>query len=301
MTGVTRVIMVVLACLASCGSALAFHLDDIEYWIGEGANRSGLAIDWDGDDLGLESAPSLAWGYRWDGAATLEDALRAVLSADARLFAKLGSAGGMGAPVFGLGYDLNGDGAFALDDGAQFDADGVAISGPADGAICVDPGDAYREGWATSFWHIATAPGPVAGDWTTAGGGISTSLLAASSWLGFANTPFFDFTAAANNLVAADPPSLPGDYNTDGRVDVADYTVWRDTLGDAVSYGLWRDNYGVGVWPASVSFSSVVPEPESGFLLVICVAMLGVWPTVRASRLTGARRRGDACFLTDAN
>ncbi|MCA9241147.1 MAG: hypothetical protein KDA37_13145, partial [Planctomycetales bacterium] len=51
----------------------------------------------------------------------------------------------------------------------------------------------------------------------------------------------------------------PGDYNGDASVDAADYTVWRDALGEANpaadgdgdglvdqdDYGVWRDNYGV--------------------------------------------------------
>ena len=53
---------------------------------------------------------------------------------------------------------------------------------------------------------------------------------------------------------------LPGDFNRDGTVDAADYTVWRDSLGqtgndlaadanednmvDADDYDLWKSNFG---------------------------------------------------------
>ncbi|TWT29341.1 hypothetical protein KOR34_52510 [Posidoniimonas corsicana] len=41
--------------------------------------------------------------------------------------------------------------------------------------------------------------------------------------------------------------SLQGDFNEDGSVDAADYTVWRDGLGGEFGpedYDVWRDNYG---------------------------------------------------------
>jgi parallel beta-helix repeat protein len=55
---------------------------------------------------------------------------------------------------------------------------------------------------------------------------------------------------------------LPGDYNRDGLVNTADYTVWRDTRGslgelpadgngdgrvDASDYGVWKSNFGSGL------------------------------------------------------
>ena len=71
--------------------------------------------------------------------------------------------------------------------------------------------------------------------------------------------------------------ALAGDYNQNGVVDAADYTVWRDTFNavddlradgnrngviDAADYNVWRDNFGnaVGV---------NVPESTSALLLVV--------------------------------
>jgi hypothetical protein len=39
----------------------------------------------------------------------------------------------------------------------------------------------------------------------------------------------------------------PGDYNRDTRVDAADYTIWRDTLGTTVTAGAGADGNGNGV------------------------------------------------------
>ncbi|WP_442481382.1 PEP-CTERM sorting domain-containing protein [Aeoliella sp. SH292] len=81
-------------------------------------------------------------------------------------------------------------------------------------------------------------------------------------------------------------PSTPGDYNGDGVVNLADYTVWRDNLGaaegsllagngdgsgtvDAGDYSRWKQNFGAGVGGGSGSLQapSAVPEPGSIALL----------------------------------
>lgn len=50
-------------------------------------------------------------------------------------------------------------------------------------------------------------------------------------------------SSAANVRVS---PPLPGDYNQDGIVDAADYTVWRDALGDSVPAYSGADGDGDG-------------------------------------------------------
>ncbi|MGL4514061.1 MAG: endo-1,4-beta-xylanase [Lacipirellulaceae bacterium] len=75
-----------------------------------------------------------------------------------------------------------------------------------------------------------------------------------------------------------------GDFNRDGAVDAADYTVWRDTLGQTVAApGLAADGDGDGVigpgdvaaWVANygdrVLPSSAIPEPSAGVLAVLLV------------------------------
>ncbi|MEM8864936.1 MAG: hypothetical protein AAGF31_05255, partial [Planctomycetota bacterium] len=77
----------------------------------------------------------------------------------------------------------------------------------------------------------------------------------------------------------ADPGLLPGDYNFDGTVNAADYTVWRDSLktGAVVgSYAGWKANFGStasGQLTQSVTTAGV-PEPAA--VLVCCVAMLAL-------------------------
>jgi hypothetical protein len=82
----------------------------------------------------------------------------------------------------------------------------------------------------------------------------------------------------------AEPPSVEttGDYNGNGTVDAADYTVWRNTLGDMVAnpgdgadgdlsgeidagdYDFWKDNFGNMV-PGGGQ-ASAGPEPQTAAL-----------------------------------
>lgn len=77
---------------------------------------------------------------------------------------------------------------------------------------------------------------------------------------------------------------LPGDFNDDGLVDAADYTVWRDNLGGNASvlngngsgsttviqadYNLWRSNFGASGASSDVS---VVPEPSAVTFLLLSI------------------------------
>ena len=54
--------------------------DQIKYWIGEGQNEVVVAISWCSD-----TEKALAWGYRFDGEATVFQALSDIAAADSRL------------------------------------------------------------------------------------------------------------------------------------------------------------------------------------------------------------------------
>ena len=76
---------------------------------------------------------------------------------------------------------------------------------------------------------------------------------------------------------------LQGDFNNDGQVDAADYTVWRDNLGldesalngngdgsgtvDAADYNLWVISYGNS--SSSSASAAAVPEPSALALLAL--------------------------------
>ncbi|WP_197528969.1 lamin tail domain-containing protein [Aeoliella mucimassa] len=95
------------------------------------------------------------------------------------------------------------------------------------------------------------------------------------------------------------PTILSGDFNDDGIVDLADYTLWRDSLGapagtllndrsgeviGTAQYQLWKDNFGRTSADHVQSGATQVPEPASL-----------VWYVVLISATVAGRfaRRGD--------
>ncbi|QDU88872.1 Autotransporter-associated beta strand repeat protein [Pirellulimonas nuda] len=107
----------------------------------------------------------------------------------------------------------------------------------------------------------------------------------------------YDASLDAVQLSGFVPSGLSGDYNEDGVVDAADYTRWRDALGQtglvpwsgadgtgdgqitADDYAVWKNNFGA-VASAPVAAASV-PEPGACLMLIAVVAAWG----------TGVRRR----------
>lgn len=83
--------------------------------------------------------------------------------------------------------------------------------------------------------------------------------------VGFAATYYAD--SVVLTLTAVDV--LAGDYNADGSVDAADYTLWRDHSGDPSLYAAWRDNY--GGTDGSVNGRVSVPEPAAWMLALLAL------------------------------
>ncbi len=75
-----------------------------------------------------------------------------------------------------------------------------------------------------------------------------------------------DYTTAGV-LLEATGLGLTGDFNQNGIVDAADYTVWRDGYGvtyDDTDYVLWASNFGATLF---ASTAASVPEPRTILLL----------------------------------
>jgi hypothetical protein len=261
----------------------SFTFDDIEYWVGAGVNRAALVIDW---DESTSQTPALAWGFRWDGAATGAAMLLSILAEDDRLFAKLGRRNGQPAIVYGLGYDADDDGNFGVSGNTTFDQDGIAYTGPADGAQRIDSDDYYGEGWRTAFWHYGSAdanPYP-GGTWSANEFiGMADRILTDGAWDSWVYSPTFDFQSFAQNPQSAASPYTAGDFNRDGTVDRADYTRWKSSYGlttdpaadgnrngtvDAADYTVWRNHvtYAAG----SIVSPLTVPEPAAIWMVLLC-------------------------------
>lgn len=75
-------------------------------------------------------------------------------------------------------------------------------------------------------------------------------------------------------------PAATGDYNNNGKVDAADYIVWRHGNGSVADYNLWRAHFGetsVGISSAADDVTSV-PEPST---IVFAIPAVAVLPTRR--------------------
>ncbi len=97
--------------------------------------------------------------------------------------------------------------------------------------------------------------------------------------------------------VTAYDPLLPGDYNSNGIVDAADFTVWRSSLGLAglapfsggdgtgdgavtqADYDVWRNNFGMTLSDVD---NRLVPEP--GTMLLSCWGSLMLLAMIRRRR-----------------
>jgi hypothetical protein len=80
--------------------------------------------------------------------------------------------------------------------------------------------------------------------------------------------------------------SLSGDFNSDGKVDAADYVYWRKNFSsDQAKYDAWRANFGASFGPGSGSALpsadpkwAAVPEPATWILISLVVAAWSLHP-----------------------
>lgn len=104
--------------------------------------------------------------------------------------------------------------------------------------------------------------------------------------VGVASTIYVDYIRIIGERTIS-----PGDYNGDGLVDAADYTVWRNTLGASVEngtgadgdsngmieqadYDVWKTNYSPVAGAGASTLA--VPEPLSATLLLTALFGLAV-------------------------
>jgi hypothetical protein len=136
-----------------------------------------------------------------------------------------------------------------------------------------------------NYWIVLhAASGSFDWGWTSdVSANWASSSDAGSMWSGLnAHPPQFRIVSGLTVI---------GDYNGNGNVDAADYTVWRDTLGsttdlradgynaassagviDQFDFDFWKSNFGRRAG-SGAGESSVVPEPTTVALLVIGCAV----------------------------
>lgn len=165
-------------------------------------------------------------------------------------------------------------GILSFDVGEQADLlahDQLSVTGSAtlDGLLEISLIDGYQPTSGDSFELLAA--GNIEGE------------FAAASLPELAGGLYFDLIYNATSVVLA-VSGIAGDYNYDGIVNAADYTVWRDQLGtsglalpadgdgngvvELADYGIWKTNFGSQVLSA-LGTQGNVPEPAT--MLLLCV------------------------------
>jgi hypothetical protein len=118
-------------------------------------------------------------------------------------------------------------------------------------------------------------------DVLTAAGGINNAGVIS---LHPSDSPFYSLAVVSGTILRLTlttplpPPTDDGDFNGDGKVDAADYVVWRKSDGTPAGYNEWRTNFGrTGGSGSSVAEAAAVPEPAScAILLVSMMTVLGI-------------------------
>ncbi|MEQ8848684.1 PEP-CTERM sorting domain-containing protein [Botrimarina sp.] len=165
--------------------------------------------------------------------------------------------------LFDVNFDIGfGDNGGVINGFGDIDNDGVndQIFASADGSTYYMEGDTVSAmfGGTRYDWSISYT-GDIS--WTDADNSVVGTILGPGS---------------GNDVVliglGSESVGLAGDYNNDGLVDAADYTVWRD--GDSpdssqAGYDLWASNYGAGGASAAAT-----PEPSAAALLL---SVGGAW------------------------
>lgn len=109
-------------------------------------------------------------------------------------------------------------------------------------------------------------------DYTGALGGSFSNLALGTTPAGFSFS-LVDNTVATTIDLVVTSTALAGDYNADGRVDAADYVLWRKNPaahgGDPAGYNTWRANFGATAGSGSALGAGAVPEPAAIALFLV--------------------------------
>ena len=188
--------------------------------------------------------------------------------------------------------DLTSEGLLTTFTAPDLTGDPVARLFAPDAAVTLEPG--------TKYWFILGNFDTGSFDWSyadtanTLGPGSLSNYADSSD--GGATWDYRDTEFPYFIQVKAVVSMLGGDYNGDGMVNAADYTVWRDTLGatgtglaadgdgsgtiDQGDYDIWKDNFGAIIGGGSGSASAPlasVPEPATLPMLVSFLFSTLLW------------------------
>jgi autotransporter-associated beta strand protein len=181
----------------------------------------------------------------------------------------------------------------------------IGIDDPVSGNTALERGFAQSV-ISDNQWHLYQWNLEDAGHWDAYSGGANGAIDAPT---GYITIDSIWFTGAGNAQVFLDNVSnnpsgllvasaIPADYNGDGAVNTADYTMWRSSLGAEVTPGTKADGNGNGVidagdyilWRKRMStgggtslVGAPVPEPRGIFLSFAAVTL--VYGSSRRARI----------------
>ncbi len=226
---------------------------DILYWVGTGSNEAVMAVNW--------ADTALAWGYRWNGTATVADMMAHIAAADPRFSYILGSYGiddinyidtaaGMTAPLGvtpGSYWESKNNG--VMDAGMTQTLANGDLEKWADPAAGVVVDSVYYDGWGWSYTYVypmtiypvtvpdttgggVTPPDPQHGPFCGAVGTDGCNAIAAND---------NQFVAWATNVVLTRGPQMitnpDGPFASFGGDTNAIGPATMDNTMDAVSLG----------------------------------------------------------------
>jgi hypothetical protein len=165
--------------------------------------------------------------------------------------------------------------------GSQYDSLTVTGSAELADTMAVQLINGYSPTAGSAFQIISAGAG-VQGSFST------TTLPTLAAGL------FWNVMYGAKSVVLAVAPTsslnvIPGDFNMNGSVDAADYTVWRDrqgtasTIGDAnfdgqvtaTDLSIWRANFGFSL-SGMGNAASTLPVPEPGTAALFAIGALSL-------------------------
>jgi hypothetical protein len=226
MKNITVITLASAGMLASA-SAQTDLFSTVQNWVGTGQNEAAMEFDWN------EGTPgdALVWGYRWNGSATAEQMVDAIVAADPHLYGEVsGFDTGFGTDIFGLGYEQSGDGNFQLSPSLSFNSQHLAFADSYNdvnqGRTPVDAGDLWEEGADIGYWQYF----------------VSTDSQLAANYSNYSDLSNWNYASSGISGVTLD----------NGDVDAF---VFLDDYTDPTAY-------------PSVPTAAPVPEPSTWTLLI---------------------------------
>jgi hypothetical protein len=226
--------------------------------------------------INTDDSDAIGGAHLWQSAAsTVFDGTSANLEIRARLTAPLA---GQASSIQVIAKDKDGSGTATVGDfgGEEY--------------VFTVPLSSFSEGSMTTLTLPFTAAAvQQAQEFATVGDGLLTNFNLYS--LGIQTLQGAGLVDLEVEFVRIVLPSVAGDYNDNGIVDAADFTVWRDALGQNTTlqntdpndndnmvtqaeYDFWKSRFGATSGAGALSSKGAVPEPGTWVLGLLALGLM---------------------------